>query len=319
MLRLLASSVTKVGRTIAFGGLPSAVFRTVSLSCLLLYAPAAPCQTSLQTLLESKLSSRIREYDASLHGVLGVAAIDLATGRVFAYHAEAVFPTASSIKIPILVEMFRSIRRGEFKLTDAITLNPSEAVGGSGLLQKSLANGPVQLTVLDLITAMIENSDNTATNRAIAMAKMERVNRLLDDLGFHAIRLRRVMMDSAAAQRGDENVASPAEMARLAEMLYRGALANPEDTRQMIGILERVKAGMRAAIPAEVEVASKPGDLPGVECETGIVYLPGRPFILSVFGAYLDDSEHPVREVTKAVFDHFSHLADSNEYGHRTK
>jgi beta-lactamase class A len=287
--------------------------------CLLLCASAAPGQAALQSLLESKLSSRIRDYDASLHGVLGVAAIDLTTGRAFGYHADAVFPTASSIKIPILVEMFRSMRRGEFQWTDIITLNPSEAVAGSGLLQNSLAKGPVRLTVLDLIAAMIENSDNTATNRAIAMVKMERVNRLLDDLGFHSIRLRRVMMDSAAAQRGDENVASPMEMARLVEMLDRGALANPEDTRQMIAILKRVKARMRASIPAEVEVAAKPGDLPGVECETGIVYLPGRPFVLSVAGAYLDDSYHPVTEVTKAVFDYFSRLANANVYGHRLK
>lgn len=286
--------------------------------CLLICAPHASAQTALQSLLENKLASRIGEYDSTLNGVIGVAAIDLTTGRLFDYNGQAVFPTASSIKIPILVGMFHAMRRGEFRLTDSVTLNPADAAGGSGLLQKSLAGGPVRLTVLDLIAAMIEHSDNTATNRAIAIVGMARVNKMLDDLGFHSIRLRRVMMDSAAARRGDENVATPIEMARLIEMLYRGSLANADDTSQMIGILKRVKAGMRAAIPGQIEVASKPGDLPGVECETGIVYLQGRPFVASVFGAYLDDGNHPVEAITRMMFAHFARLASSNAYGNRT-
>lgn len=287
---------------------------------MLLCSPAiVRGETAVQHLLESKMFSRIRDYDASLHGVLGVATIDLTSGRVFVYNGEAIFPTASSIKIPILVEMFHAVKRGEFKLTDTVTVRPSDVVGGSGLLQKSIVDAPQQLTALELITAMIEHSDNTATNRCIAMARMDRVNRLLADLGFRTIRLRRVMMDSDAARRGDENTASPVEMAHLAEMLYRGRLADAGDTRQMIDIMKLVKASMRAAIPAEVAVASKPGDLPGVECETGIVYLPGRPFVLSIFSSYLDEGIHPVREITKVVFEYFSKLAASNQYGNRVR
>ena len=288
-------------------------------ACLLASVSAAWGESAVQRLLEDKMFSRILAYDHSLRGALGVATIDLTSGRIFVYNGDAVFPTASSIKIPILVEMFLSVRRGEFKLTDTVTLQPSEAVGGSGELQKALAGGPQRLTVLELITAMIEHSDNTATNRCIAMAKMDRVNRYLTELGFHAIRLRRIMMDSAAAARGDENTASPAEMARFVEMLYRNQLADTSDTRQMIDTLKLVKAGMRSAIPEGVPVASKPGDLPGVECETGIVYLTGRPFVLSVFSTFLDEEAHPVPEITKIVFDYFSKLAASNEYGNRVR
>jgi beta-lactamase class A len=290
----------------------------IALWCVL-FSPAMWGETAVQHLLEDKMFSRIRDYDAALRGSLGVATIDLTSGRVFVYNGEAVFPTASSIKIPILVEMFRAVKRGEFQLSDRITIQPSDAVGGSGLLQKALGEGPQQLTVRDLIAAMIEHSDNTATNRCIAMAKMERVNRMLADLGFRTIRLRRVMMDSAAARRGDENVASPVEMAHFVEMLYRGKLADADAAQQMIGVLKLVKASMRAAIPPEVALASKPGDLPGVECETGIVYLTGRPFILSIFSTFLDEGVHPVREITKIVFDYFSKLDASNPYGNRLK
>ena len=288
-------------------------------ACLLASFSAAWGESAVQRLLEDKMSSRIQEYDRPLRGAVGVATIDLTSGKVFDYNGNAIFPTASSIKIPILVEMFRSVKRGEFKLTDTITIQPADAVGGSGELQKALASGPVRLTVLELITTMIEHSDNTATNRCIAMVKMDRVNRHLSELGFKAIQLRRIMMDSAAAARGDENTASPVEMARLVEMLYRNQLADANDTRQMIGILRLVKAGMRNAIPESVPVASKPGDLPGVECETGIVYLAGRPFVLSVFSTFLDEGVHPVPEITKIVFDYFSKVAASNEYGNRVK
>lgn len=280
---------------------------------------AAYGQTSVRQLLENKLLGRIAAYDATLNGALGVAAIDLTTGRTLLYHGDAVFPTASSIKIPIMAEMFHAAGRGEFKLTDSVTLKPSDSVGGSGLLQRSLTSGDVRLTVHELITAMIENSDNTATNRCIAMAKMDRINALITELGFHAIRLRRIMMDTGAAKRNYENTASPAEMARLVEMLYRGRLGDANATEQMIAILKRVKANMRAALPPEIPVASKPGDLPGVECESGIVYLPGRPFVLSIFSTFLEGDVHPVRDITKMFFDFYSKLAASNDYGNRVR
>lgn len=284
----------------------------------LLVLPALWGESAVQHLLEDKMFARIRDYDAAMPGALGVATIDLTSGRVFVYNGEAVFPTASSIKIPIMVELFRAARRGEVRLTDSVTLTASDAVGGSGVLARQLAEGPRTLTVLELIKAMIESSDNTATNRCIAIARMDRVNRMLAAQGFREIRLRRIMMDSAAARRGDENVASPVEMARFVEQLYRGRLAPPGDTSQMIDILELVKADMRAAIPADVRVASKPGELPGVQCETGIVYLPGRPFVISVFTTFIGDNVHPVRDITKFVYDYFAKLAESNEYGNRT-
>ncbi len=288
-----------------------------TLAGFLILLNVACAETAVQHLLENKLFARIRDYDAALDGALGVAAIDLTSGRVFVYNGDAVFPTASSIKIPIMVEMFRAIKRGEFQLTDTLTLTRADAAGGSGTIAESLAQGPQHYTILELMTAMIQHSDNTATNRCIALAKMERVNQNLASLGFHTIRLRRIMMDSQAARRGQENVASPIEMARLAEMLYRGKLADAADTAQMIGLMKLVKAGMRAAIPERYEVASKPGDLPGVECETGIVYLTGRPFVLSVFSTFLGGDVHPVRDITGAVFQYFQRLSAANQFGNR--
>ena len=286
------------------------------LTAILLAASAAvQAESTVQHLLEAKMHARIKALDDGLPGALGVATIDLTSGRVYVYNGEAAFPTASAIKIPIMVQLFRA----KVALDEKITLEPAESVGGSGNLQHSLAKGPVTLTTRQLITAMIEHSDNTATNRCIRMAGMERVNAMLAGFGFRTTRLRRVMMDSAAAARGDENTSSPLEMARFVEMLHRGRLAGPDETRQMIDILKLVKANFRKGIPAPVEIASKPGGIPGVHCEAGIVYLKDRPFALSVFSTFLEDGANPVPDVARIAFDYFSKLAQSNEYGNKVK
>ena len=180
---------------------------------------------------------------------------DLSNGHTFQDHAHTV-PTASTIKVPILIEMFRAAKAGEFQWSDSITL-PGDSVGGSGHLQEALAKGPVTLTVEAMVANMIIDSDNTATNRVIAMAKLERVNRLVQELGARQTCLRRITMDTASAAKGNENVTTPLEMARLVESIYRRKAADPADCDAMVGIMKKVPGAIRAAVPAEIEVASK--------------------------------------------------------------
>ncbi len=266
-------------------------------------------------LLEQKLAARLRSFDAKLDGVLGVAVIDLTTGQTFAYHGDTVFPQASSIKIPIMAEMYRAERAGEFSLSDSVTLQPREYVGGSGELQKGLLKGPLTTTIGKLIQAMIEESDNTATNWCIAKLGMGRINRLLDELDLVNTRLRRIMLDTAAANRNEENVSTPKEMARLVEMIYRQRLVDPSASMDMRNTMGLVKSNFRRAIPPAIAVASKPGEVTGVRCESGIIYLPGRPFVLSVMSSFVAGEENPVEEVTRMVFSHFERLANGNRYG----
>ncbi|MGB9605950.1 MAG: serine hydrolase, partial [Bryobacteraceae bacterium] len=174
-------------------------------------------------------------------------------------------------------------------------------------------------SVRELVELMIRESDNVATNKLIGLVGMDAVNRTLDGMGLLRTRLRRRMMDAAAAARDEENVSTPREMARLAELLYRGQAVDEAASREMIEIMKAVRASMRKAVPPEVPVASKPGDLPGVRCETGIVFLPSRPFVLSVMGAYLEEKTDPVDAVTRIVYRHFERLARSNRYGHRVR
>ena len=233
---------------------------------------AASAQPNLSDLLESKTVAELRRFDDSFDGALGVAAIDLETGRMFGINGATVFPQASVIKIPILARMFQAARAGQFSLDDRITIDPREAAGGSGYLQERLKSGPVTLTIRDLVTAMIEASDNTATNKCIERAGMPEVNRMMDALGFPHTRLRRKMMDRAAVERGDENVSTPEEMARLVETIYRGKLVDAPASKEILEIMKKVSGGIHEGLPLEIETASKTGELPGARGETGIVF-----------------------------------------------
>jgi beta-lactamase class A len=274
---------------------------------------------SVLDLLERNTLARIRSYERGFDGALGVAVIDLHTGREFSLNGDVLFPQASSIKIPILIRMFQAARDGEFRMSGPVTLTREDLAGGSGHLQKELANGPVTLTVYDLVTAMMETSDNTATNKCIAMLGMERVNRMLDEMGFVHTRLRRRMMDADSVARGLENISTPREMVRIVERIYGGRAVDEKASGEMIAIMRKVKAGMRAAVPDGIATASKPGAVPGVKCETGIVYTPNRPFVISVMSTFTGDSSTAVADVTRIVYAHFEKLGAANEWGHRRR
>src|SRR5437660_3597212 len=187
-------------RNIAFAGAAVMLAGTVAL-------PDTDVTQDVPRLWEMKQLARIKAVDDALDGVLGVASIDLSSGRTFSYNADAVFPTASSIKIPIMIQLFRDERAGKFSFGDKATLGPKDNAGGSGgPLQKALDKGPVTVTIRELLEDMLQYSDNSATNRLIDMVGMDRVNALIREFGLERTRLRRKMMDTAAAARGDENV-----------------------------------------------------------------------------------------------------------------
>lgn len=286
---------------------------------LLLTIAQATGQTSALDLREADLLAQFRQLDQQTEGLLGIAAIDLTTRRSFAYHGDTQFAQASSIKIPILIEMFRAMSLNKFQLNDKVTLTPRDAVGGSGHLKDKLAKDSLNLTVKELITAMIETSDNTATNECIRMVGMENVNRTMDQLGFPRTRLQRVMLDSAAAQNDQENISTPNEMVRLADLIHQGHAVSPEASRQMVDIMRLVKAHFRKAMPAGTDIASKPGGIPGVKCETGVVYLKGRPFALSVMTAFVPENSDVVEKAAALVFRHFEALNQYNSYGHKVR
>src|SRR5260370_5404706 len=151
-----------------------------------------------EQVLWQKLEATIGGVDRNLDGVLGVAILDLTTGQKYFLHADEVLPTASSIKIAILAELYHQAQQGKLKLSDLYTLQSSDLVSGSGIAG-ALTPGVTRLTLRDVAALMISVSDNSATNVIIDRIGMDNLNALLDSLGLTHTRLRRKMMDVKAA------------------------------------------------------------------------------------------------------------------------
>ncbi len=266
--------------------------------------------------LRGQLDERLKAIAGSLDGVMGYAVVDLTSGERLERHAHETFPTASTIKLAILYELFRQVDEGRIQLDATRTLDRRSAVGGSGILNELTTP---TLSIRDYATLMIVLSDNTATNVLIDLVGMDNVTKRMASLGLKATKLRRKMIDLEAARRGDENVSTPADLARLLDIIHRRAGLSKGSGESLAVIVRKSKSSpMRSAIPEEVVVANKPGDLEAVEVDAGIVYVEGRPYIQVVMTTYLKSNaagDAAIQSASRAAFEYFSRLAKSSEYG----
>jgi beta-lactamase class A len=271
-----------------------------------------------EQVLWEKLEATISGVDRNLDGVLAVAILDLTTGQKYLLHADEVLPTASSIKIAILAELYHQAQQGKIKLGDLYTLQSSDLVSGSGIAN-ALTPGVTRLTLRDVAALMISVSDNSATNVIIDRIGMENVNALLDSLGLTHTRLRRKMMDVKAAAEGRENVATPREMVALLEALYRGKVLNKQMTDDFFTLLSVHKESyIPRELPEDLRIANKPGELEGVRNDSGIIFTGNRPFAISVMATYLrreKDGGDAIVRIATAAYQMFDRLSRSSPYG----
>jgi len=276
-------------------------------------------------LLWRKLATRVEEIADQFDGVVGIAVLDLTDGQILLHNADRVFPAASSIKIAILLELYRQNQeartgaKNKAKLDDIYTFDPKDLVEDSQIMA-GLTGGVTRVTNRDLAQLLVAVSDNTAANILIDRVGMQNVNATLRSLGLTKTMLRRKMMDIAAARRGDENVSTPQEMARLLEMIYKGKVLNKELTEELISQLKTVKKDsyLSYELPAGVELADKPGTLEAVRTDSGIVFARNRPFVISVMTAYDRDekaAERAISEVAREAYSYFEMRGKTSEYG----
>lgn len=299
------------------------------LACVILFLAASFAQTASnppagaqrnekQKVLWQKLDASIRDVDAHLDGVMGVAIEDLTTDDQYLLHENEVFAQASSIKITVLANLYLQAQQGKLKLSDLYTVQSSDLVPDSDIMG-GLTPGVTRVTLRDLATMMVAVSDNSATNVLIDRVGMDNVNAMLDSLGLEHTRLRRKMMDLEAAKRGRENISTPREMMRLLEAIYRGKVLNKESTADFFKLLSSGKdSWIPRDLPADVKIANKPGSLEGVRNDSGIVFVEGRPYVICVMTAYLAnerDGEAAISKVSLAAWRMFDRLGRASEYG----
>lgn len=285
---------------------------------LLVGVSLAQTAAAKQEVLWQKLEANINEVDRGLDGVLGVAILDLGSGKKFVLHGDDIFPQASSIKIAVLAELYRQAQAGKLKLTDLYTVQAADLVPDSTIMG-GLTPGVTRITLRDLATMMVAVSDNSATNVLIDRVGMENVNALMDSLGLAHTRLRRKMMDLKAAAEGRENISTPAEMMALLEDLYRGKVLNKEMTADFFVMLSTPKSSfIPRDLPEGLKIANKPGELEGVRNDSGVVFVENRPYVICVMTTYLHrerDGEEAIANISAAAYRMFDRLARASEYG----
>jgi beta-lactamase class A len=275
--------------------------------------------TASQDLLWKKLEVRVSEAADKFDGLVGVAIVDLTDGRAISKNADRLFPTASSIKIAVLLELYRQEQDGKAKLNDLYTFDPKDLVEDSQIMS-GLTPGVTKVTNRDLAQFMIAVSDNAAANVLIDRVGMQNINSTLRTLSLMKTMLRRKMMDVAAARRGDENVSTPQEMTRLLEAIHKGKALNKELSDVLIKQLKTLKkdSWLSTKLPPDVEVADKPGSLEGVRTDSGIIFAKNRPFVISVMTSSVRDeraAERAIGEIALEAFRYFDMRGTTTEYG----
>ncbi len=271
----------------------------------------------MSTLFWENLHARLAPLIDRFPGVAGVAVRDVVSKHGIDINGDDIFPTASTIKIHVLMQLLARVEAGEVDWDERITIDPTTVVQGSGILWHM--TGDVTLALRDIATLMIIVSDNTATNLCIDRATIDGTNEMLRSLGLTQTRLRRKMLDAIAAVANQENVSTPNELTQTLFLLYEDKPTSwvAEET---LAILHKPKGGfIDRGLPPGTLFASKPGHVDGAFCDAALISLPRRPYALAVMTKYVRcsdrEAEDFIANVTAQVHAAMTIWDRSNDFG----
>ena len=290
------------------------------------------------------VKKEIEKVASGLNGTLGAAIKDLVDGEEIHVNSAEWFPTASTFKIFILVELFKQVQEGKLDLNDRLTVRADFQAPGGGVL-KDWQPG-LQPTIKDLATVMIQISDNTATDMLFDKLGIHNINQTLQEFGYDEINVvltakeilfslvgldQEDLSDKAwpdilaefERRRGhseynlngkydsdqkDNNIATPRCVTRLVSDLYDGKVINREASEGIIAIMKRqlYRNQIHKYLPKHVVVSNKPGGVEGVRADSGIVFA-DRPFVITCFTKNLEkvtDGEEAIARVSKIAYDY---------------
>lgn len=274
-------------------------------------APARPAQVPPSI---ERLRAAVAEVVEGSSADMGVAIKHLETGQALAVHGDRRFPMASTVKVPILVELFNQVDSGKTRLDEMISLAPYDLHLGSGQLKDYIVPG-VSLSMENLARLMMRISDNSATDIVLGRVGIARVNQRLSALGIDGISVNRSTQDLIMAQMGfqdwdtkgmtyeelmaklneyevapgelemaaarfdldAQDTATPVAMNLLLEKILMGDAASPASSAKMLDIMLECETGLdriRGLLPSTVPVAHKTGTIGGTVNDVGIVFLP---------------------------------------------
>jgi len=238
--------------------------------------PSAKTKNFAPQTLDEKIKAEIENFS----GKVWIYAKNLDTGKDYALRADEQVRTASTIKLPIMTEVFHQIAQGKINWSDEIILTKEKKVGGSGILHEFSDNSKLDLRTA--VNLMMVVSDNSATNLILDKITADSVNDFMDTLGLKQTRsMRKISGGGDSKANADARlklfgigVSSPKDMVKLFEMLENGEVVSKEASVEMLAILRRqqFKDGIGRGLPDTIPSASKSGSLDRLRSDVGIIY-----------------------------------------------
>ena len=253
-------------------------------------------------------------------GAFAVAFKDLGNGQEFFLHEHESFHAASTMKTPVMIEIYKQSAAGRLSLSDSILIkNEFRSIADRSLFSLDTADdSELELykhlgekrPIDSLLTLMITRSSNLSTNLLIELVGAKNVQQTMRELGAKDIRVLRGVEDNKAYEKGMNNTVSAYDLALIFEKMARGELLSAAASKDMVRILlgQTFNEIIPAQLPAEVKVAHKTGWFKSVNHDGGIVFLPdGRKYVLVLLSKNVEkdaDAVAALARVSKIVYDY---------------
>ena len=267
--------------------------------------------------LRSQILARVARAPSAL---VGVAYIDLGTGDSLFINADSIMHAASTMKVPVMMRLYREADQNALSLDRKILLINQFAsiVDGSRYSLDSTVDGDTSMyhsigdsvSVRDLIRHMITRSSNLATNTLIAFANADSVNAMMRSLGATRMSVLRGVEDQKAFDAKLNNTATARDLATLLRVLETGHSASPRATSEMRTVLmaQEFNEKIPAGLPPGTRVAHKTGDITAIAHDAAIVYPAGRaPYILVVLTKGIEPearADSLIADISRDVYSH---------------
>ena len=266
-------------------------------------------------------ADEIRELIEGINGVAGVYVKDLVTGTVVEVNADTVFPTASMIKVPIMVKIFDRVDKGELGFRDDFEYGPDPAYEYSGDIISDITPGS-EVKLAELVHLMMSTSNNTASlwNQYLAGTGTA-INDYMAELGLEHTRV-----NSRTDGRGENfrqygwGQTSPREMATLVERIFKGEIVSEHASEQMFRIMSRNYWDHEALskIPPTVNAVSKNGSVSRSKSEVLLVNAPSGDYVFCVITKNQEDTRREydndgwvlIRQISGILYNHFEPDSD---------
>jgi beta-lactamase class A len=229
------------------------------------------------------------------------------------------FHAASTMKTPVMIELYKQASQGNFRLSDSITvINEFRSIvdGSSFSMDIAIDGGEAlysklgkQVAIYDLMYQMITVSSNLATNILIQLVDAKSVTMSMRNLGALQIEVLRGVEDQKAYDQGLSNSTTARDLMKIMKAIATGKAGTKDDCLQMVEILKDQKFNdlIPAKLPKEVIVAHKTGSITGVHHDSGIVYLPdGRSYVLILLSKELknfNEGTLQLAELSRIIYD----------------